>query len=745
MTGVGPVVADVEALVAGEHADPHRVLGAHFASEDGADGVIVRAFHPDAIEVEYVPPRGPRRAMSPLGGGLFSVFLAGRKRLPRYRLRFEFDNGGEWERDDPYRFERGIDEEDLDLFTAGGHLRLWEVLGSRPCKHGGAVGTRFSVWAPNARAVRVVGDFCAWDGRLLPMRRLGESGVWELFLPDVAPGARYKYEILTAEGQLRIKSDPFARSMEPPPDAASCVVATDRFSWGDRAWMRKRAGRDQRSEPVSIYEVHLGSWARSSSEPGEILGYRQIAPRLIEHAQRFGFTHLELMPVAEHAFYGSWGYQVTGYYAPTSRYGTAQDLADFVDQCHRAGIGVLLDWVPAHFPKDDFALRRFDGTPLFEVADARMAEHPDWGTLMFDVGRPQVRNFLVGNALYWLREFHFDGLRVDAVSWLLFLDYGRRKDEWTPNRDGGAEHLDGIAMLRELNELVAKEVPGAITVAEESAAWPGVTAPVAEGGLGFTFKWNMGWMNDTLDYFSVDPKHRNQHQRALTFAMEYEASEHFVNPLSHDEVVHLKKSLLAKMPRDTWQKFANLRLLLAYQFTRPGKKLLFMGTELAPENEWNHDEELDWSLWDDPQRRRFATFMEDLGALYRATPSLWRGDPDREGFAWIDASDHDNSVISFARFDGDDHTVVVVNLTPVPHEGYRIGVPASGRYVERLSTDDEKYGGSAYATRPEVETEDEEFVGWHQSVLLDLPPLGAIVLSPERVTSVQEPPKGAVP
>ena len=745
MTPLRPRDDESTALMAGELVDPHAVLGPHLVDGDGAAGVVIRAFHPDAAEVDYLPARGQPRAMTALGEGLFAVFLEGRKRPPRYRLRFRFDNGGEWERDDPYRFAGSISDDDLAAFADGEHPRLWEMLGAVVRRQGDIDGTRFAVWAPNARAVRVIGDFCAWDGRLLPMRLLGDSGVWELFVPGVGAGARYKFEILTAERQLRVKSDPFGRAMEAPPDAASCVVSGERFAWRDRSWMRRRAGSDLRAAPLSIYEVHLGSWARSSEDPDQFLGYRELAPRLIEHAKRFGFTHLELMPLAEHAFYGSWGYQVTGYYAPTARYGTAADLADFVDQCHAAGVGVLLDWVPVHFPKDDFALRRFDGPALFEVDDPRMGEHPDWGTLLFDVGRPQVRNFLVSNALYWLREFHFDGLRVDAVSWLLRLDYGRGDGEWTPNRDGGAEHLDGIAMLRQLNERVSADVPGAITVAEESASWPGVTDPVEDGGLGFTFKWNMGWMNDTLGYFSVDPKHRRDHQRALTFAMEYEATEHFVNPLSHDEVVHLKKSLLGKMPRDTGQKFANLRLLLAYQFTRPGKKLLFMGTELAPAEEWNHDEGLDWSLSEDPQRRQFAAFMEDLGAFYLSTPSLWRGDPDRAGFAWVDASDHENSVMSFVRFDGEDHIVAVFNLSTTPHAGYRIGVPGRGQYVEQLSTDDPRYGGSAGVTRRVLESEEEGFVGWEQSVVMDLPPLAAVVLAPDGLKSVQAPPAGAVP
>ena len=626
MTGDGELVdhAAGAALRAGEHAEPHRVLGPH--PVEGAAGVIVRVFHPDAEAAEYVPARGASQAMTSLGGGLFAILLPPRKRPPKYRVRFEFADGATWERDDPYRFGSDLDEEDLSELGRGVHRQLYEVLGAHQRVRGGTAGTRFTVWAPNARAVRVVGDFCAWDGRLLPMRRLGDSGVWELFVPEVGAGALYKFEILTIEGQLRLKSDPMGRALELPPQSASRVVDKQRYAWGDRAWLRRRSRRDHRGQPMSIYEVHLGSWGRAADQPDALPSYRQLAPRLIDHAVRFGFTHLELLPIAEHAFYGSWGYQVTGFYAPTSRYGSAEDLKWFVDECHRAGVGVLLDWVPVHFPKDDFALRRFDGPPLYEVGDELTGEHPDWGTLMFDVGRPEVRNFLLANALYWLREFHFDGLRVDAVSWLLYLDYGRADGQWKPNVKGGREHLDGVAFLRELNELVAAEVPGAITIAEESASWSGVTSPAVEGGLGFTFKWNMGWMNDTLAYFGVDPGERSAHQDLLTFAMSYEASECFVNPLSHDEVVHLKKSLLAKMPRDTWQKFANLRALLGYQFTRPGKKLLFMGTELAPENEWNHDQGLDWSLWSDPGPPPSGDVLgRARGAVSQApVPVAWR-------------------------------------------------------------------------------------------------------------------------
>jgi 1,4-alpha-glucan branching enzyme len=741
--GGAPPADLAAALRAGELATPHDFLGPH-AVHAPEPGVIVRCWHPDAVGATWLPAHAAPRRMHVEAPGLFSVFLAGRRRAPRYEVSFAFANGEAWTHGDPYRFAPTVAAPDLDLFAAGEHLRLWRVLGAHPCRHGGVAGTRFAVWAPHARAVRLVGDFCAWDGRLFPMRVLGTSGVWELFVPGLGPGALYKFEILTRERQLRLKSDPFGNEMQPAPHAASRISPPSQHRFGDRKWMARRRRADPTRAPLAIYEVHLGSWREDPQDRERCLSYRELAPQLIAHAKRFGFTHLELLPIAEHAFYASWGYQITGYYAPTWRYGTPDDLRWFVDECHREGLGVILDWVPAHFPKDDFALRRFDGPPLFEVEDPQQAEHPDWGTLMFDFGRPQVCDFLIANALYWLREYHVDGLRVDAVSWLLYLDYGRREGEWKPNREGGREHLDGIAMLRRLHRVLREEAPGAITIAEEATAWPGVTAPIDSGGLGFTFKWNMGWMNDTLAYFALDPIMRKGSHDKLTFAMHYESRERFVNPLSHDEVVHLKRSLLGKMPGDAPQKLANLRVLLAYQWTRPGKKLLFMGAELASDREWDHDGALPWHLWDDPGHRGVATLLEDLGALYASHSCLWRRDPDRESFAWIDGSDADRSVISYARRDGVRHLVVVLNLTPVPRPGYRIGVPGAGRYTALLSTDAARYGGTGQPT-PDLHTEDVECWGWTRSVRVDLPPLAALVLAPVAVRKVQEPPPGAIP
>ena len=723
---------DLARLLGGRHGSPHSVLGAHPATVGRSEGVLVRARQPDAEMAEVVLDDGRAIPLAREADTLFSAFIAGATLPMRYRLRFAFPDGAVWERDDPYRFLPTLGDVDLHLFNEGTHRKLWEKLGAHARTMDGVSGVSFAVWAPNAQRVSVVGDFCGWDGRIYQMRMLGSSGVWEIFIPEITPGALYKYEIVTREGMLRVKSDPFAFKMEQYPGTASIVEPEPTYPWSDAEWMERRRGTDLAREPVLIYEVHLGSWARVPEEGNRPLTYREIAPRLAEHVKHLGFTHVELLPIMEHPFYGSWGYQVSGYFAPTSRYGTPDDFRFLVDTLHQHGIGVLLDWVPAHFPKDDYALRRFDGTALYEHEDPRLGEHPDWGTLIFNYGRNEVRNFLVSNALFWLDEYHIDGLRVDAVASMLYLDYSRRAGEWLRNRHGGRENLEAIDFLRQFNETVHIEHPGAITVAEESTAWPGVTKPANEGGLGFTFKWNMGWMHDTLTYFAKDPLYRRFHQDQLSFAMLYEYSERFIMPLSHDEVVHLKGSLLNKMPGDDWQKLANLRLLLAYMVTRPGKKLLFMGTELAPWSEWNHDTSLDWHLiGDDPRRAQFQAFLARLASVYRAHSPFWREDASWEGFQWIDVSDRENSVMSFVRRDGDRHAVVVLNLTPVPRENYRIGVPSSGRYVKLLSSDDAGWGGSGHAEIGHVEADAAPFHGFPQSIALTLPPLGAIVFVPE--------------
>jgi len=721
---------EIGRLLAGDHDDPHRILGAHRSTSTGAAGVILRAMHPDAVRAEALLADGKRVELERLAGGLFGAFIAGASLPLRYRLRFHFGGGATWERGDPYRFLPTVGEIDLHLFNEGTHRELWNVLGAHPREIDGERGVSFAVWAPNARSAAVVGQHEQWDGRLLPMRRLGSSGVFELFVPDVAPGTMYKYQLRTREGIARIKTDPFAFGMEAPPETASCVVDLTRYAWKDGEWMTERPTRDSTKLPMLIYELHLGSWARIPENDNRPLTYRELAPRVVEHCQRLGFSHVELMPVMEHPFTGSWGYQVSGYFAPTRRYGSPDDFKYFVDVLHRAGIGVILDWVPAHFPKDDFALRRFDGTALYEHDDPRLGEHPDWGTLIFNYSRTEVRNFLIANALFWLREYHCDGLRVDAVASMLYLDYSRKPGEWLRNRQGGRENLDAIDFLRAMNEAVRIDAPGCYTIAEESTSWPGVTKSPREGGLGFTYKWNMGWMHDTLAYFAQDPLYRSYHQDQLTFAMVYEYSERFIMPLSHDEVVHLKKSLLEKMPGDSWRKLANLRLMLAYMYTRPGKKLLFMGTEIAPYAEWDHDVSLDWHLADEPSHGAFLRFVQELGALYESHAAFWRDDFEPQGFSWIDIADKMNSVLSYVRRAGESHAIVVLNMTPEPRANYRLGVPSEGEYDVLISSDSVRFGGSGYGQEGVLHTDPSSFHGYPQSLSLNLPPLGALVLAP---------------
>jgi 1,4-alpha-glucan branching enzyme len=736
MEPLAPPPADADQLgrlLHGDFSDPHSILGAHPATLGTARGVVVRTMIPGAERVECVLDDGSVLPLVREAQGLtdlYGVFLPGATLPLHYRLRVHYPDGAVWERADAYRFMPTLGDVDLHLFNEGTHHEIWKKLGAHLRTIDGVEGCSFAVWAPNARRVSVVGDFCSWDGRVFPMRIMGSSGVWEIFVPHVTGDALYMFEILTREGAIRVKTDPFAAKMQQAPATASIVQRENAYEWNDDSWMAARQQRDLVREPMSIYEVHLGSWARVPEQGNRVLSYREIAPYLADHVTRLGFTHVELMPVMEHPFYGSWGYQVSGYFAPTSRYGTPDDFRFFVDTMHRNGIGVILDWVPAHFPKDDYALRRFDGTALFEHEDPRLAEHPDWGTLIFNYGRPEVRNFLVGNALYWLNEFHADGLRVDAVASMLYLDYSRKAGEWLRNEHGGRENLHAIAFLKQFNEAVRIDAPGCITIAEESTAWPGVTTPVGMDGLGFTFKWNMGWMHDTLAYFALDPIHRRFHHDQLTFAMLYEYSERFIMPLSHDEVVHLKGSLLAKLPGDEWQRLANLRVLLAYMFTRPGKKLLFMGTELAPWTEWNHDTSLDWHLREQPNRAAFGRFVSRLAAVYKAGPAFWREDQSWEGFTWIDVADRENSVVAYSRQSGDSSAVVILNLTPLPRERYRVGVPVKGRYERVLSSDDTEWGGSGFGYVDGVDSEDSPFHGYPQSIELTLPPLSALVLAP---------------
>jgi 1,4-alpha-glucan branching enzyme len=715
------------AILEGRHPDPHQLLGAHEYESGGRPATIVRVFQPGAADC-YVVRDGIATAMKDEGDGFFTLVLPGVSLPLHYTLRFLSHDGRSWERGDAYRHVPTVGEMDLHLFNEGTHRELWTMLGAHLRTIDGDEGTSFVVWAPNAERASVVGDWCNWDGRQFPMRRMQGSGLWELFIPGVAANALYKFELRTREGHLRLKSDPMGFKMQSAPDTASIVVREGTYHWRDDAWMAARRTRDQVRGPVHIYEVHLGAWARIPEEGGRSMTYREIAPRLVEHVRQMGFTHVELLPVMEHPFYGSWGYQVTGYFAPSSRYGTADELRYLIDALHQADIGVLLDWVPAHFPKDDNALRRFDGTALYEHEDPRLGEHPDWGTLIFNYGRSEVRNFLVANALYWLNEFHADGLRVDAVASMLYLDYSRESGQWVPNKYGGRENLGAIDFLREMNAIVHRDAPGCITIAEDSTAWPGVTRTINEGGLGFTFKWNMGWMHDTLAYFEKDPIYRRYHQDLLTFAMIYEHTENFIMPLSHDEMVHLKGSLYQKMPGDHWQKLANMRALFAYMLTRPGKSLLFMGSEMAVPGEWNHDVSLDWHLAQEPDRGAFMAFVQRLGHMYREHSAFWQLDCEPRGFEWIDASDKDHSVLSFVRRSGNEHAIVVLNLQPTVHPSYRIGVPDWGEYTCVLNSDAREWGGSGYGEIASVHTDDIPYHGRRHSVNLALPPLAALVL-----------------
>src|SRR4051794_20528140 len=711
------LAAEVEAIVKGEHGNPHDFLGHH--------GGIVRVWRPGAASVRVAKTKAERIH----DAGLFEARVP--DTVTDYEVEVTYPDGMAITIDDPYRHWPTLGELDVYLIGEGRHEKLWEVLGAHHRTHEGSLGTAFAVWAPGARAVRVVGDFNLWDGRVHPMRTMGSSGVWELFVPGVEPGARYKYEIIGVDNRMRLKADPMAQQAEIPPGTAS-IVTESQHEWRDEAWMTRRASIDAINQRMSTYELHLGSWRHNVEAGDRPLTYLELAEQLPDYVADLGFTHVELMPVAEHPFGGSWGYQVSSYYAPTSRFGTPDEFRVLVDAFHQRGIGVIVDWVPAHFPKDEWALARFDGSALYEHADPRQGEHPDWGTLVFNFGRHEVRNFLLANALYWIEEFHIDGLRVDAVASMLYLDYSRKEGEWVPNEFGGRENLEAIHFLQEVNTVVYGRCPGVLTIAEESTAFPGVSRPVHLGGLGFAHKWNMGWMHDTLKYFEHDPVYRRYHHHDLTFGMVYAWSENFVLPLSHDEVVHLNGSLLHKMPGDRWQKFANLRALYAWMWAHPGKQLLFMGGEFGQESEWSESRSLDWHLLDDSLHRGVQSLMRSLNAVESREPALYAADFTSDGFAWIDANDSDQSVYSFLRFDphGSGRPVAcVANLTPVPRHGYRLGLPVAGRWVELLNSDAAEFGGGGIGS-PEVWTDEVAWHGHDQSVALTVPPLGVVWLAP---------------
>ncbi len=734
----------IEALLSATHGDPFSALGIHTC---GADRVL-RVFRPDAesvrlISIEQAEPApqvpGPTALCRTHPGGLFELLLRDSPDQLVYRLEFTLRCGTVLTSADPYSFERLLSEFDAHLFCEGQHWNLYERLGAHLRTVDGVSGCTFHVWAPNARRVSVVGDFNNWDGRLHPMRKLLECGVWELFIPGLTEGAHYKFEVLNSHNQVILKSDPFAFFSQNNLQTASLVFDLHRFQWTDEAWMEERRKKQWHREPVSIYEVHLGSWRRKPEEGNRPLTYRELAAELIPYAKEMGYTHLELLPIAEHPFEGSWGYQVTGYFAPTSRHGNPDDFRFFVDAAHKAGIGIILDWVPGHFPKDIHGLSEFDGTRLYEHSDPKQREHCDWGTLIFNFGRNEVRNFLIANALFWLDQYHIDGLRVDAVASMLYLDYSRKAGEWVPNMYGGRENLEAIYFLQRFNEVCYGRFPGIMTIAEESTAWPGVSRQAHLGGLGFGFKWNMGWMHDFLHYMSREPVHRRFHQGEITFSLLYAYHEHFVLVFSHDEVVHGKGSLINKMPGDEWQKFANLRLLYSWMYAHPGRKLLFMGGEFGQWAEWNHNQSLDWHLLGAPLHDGLRRLVQHLNWLYTHEPALYEVEDSSEGFEWIDFHDSDASVVSFLRKGASgEFLVVLVNATPVPRCDYRVGVPQPGFYKEILNSDAQTYGGSNMGNAGGVWSHQHGWQGRPHSLVLQLPPLAVVILK-------MEPPQPAVP
>ena len=713
-------------LINGQCHDPFSVLGRHPADEEGMVEIVVFAPHVETLAIGEA-----KEPMQRIEGSDFFVWRGMDEEMPQhYRLHAVDKTGHSFEFHDPYSFGVLIPEFDLHLFSKGHHWHIYRHLGAHPVTIDGIDGVMFATWAPNAQRVSVIGDFNQWDGLRNPMRNRGASGVWEIFIPELEPGIVYKFELRNGEtGEVLTKFDPYAQQAELRPKTASVVPAPTSHEWRDGRWVESRAKWDWMHAPISIYEVHLGSW--QLDEQGNFLNYRELARRLVDYLKPLGYTHIELLPITEHPLDASWGYQVTGYYAPTSRFGTPDDLRFFVDYLHQHEIGVILDWVPAHFPKDDWALARFDGTPLYEHADPRLGEHKDWGTKIFNFGRNEVKNFLISSAIYWIEEFHIDGIRMDAVASMLYLDYSREPGEWVPNRYGGNENLEAIEFIKHLNSVIGEEFPGVVMIAEESTSWPQVSRPVYLGGLGFSMKWNMGWMHDTLTYMSKDPVHRHYHHNNLTFGMLYSFTENFVLPFSHDEVVHGKGSMIAKMPGDRWQQFANLRLLYTYQYCYPGKKLLFMGSELALYEEWSETRPIEWSYLEHREHAGVHKLLSDLNRLYREMPALHGDDFYSEGFSWIDCNDAAQSVISFQRRYGADFVIVVLNFTPVVRQNYRIGVPAPGRYHEVFNSDSTYYGGSNTGNFDYLVSEPNPWMNLPHSLNMTLPPLGGLILKLE--------------
>ena len=726
-----PAAVDLDALIRAEHRDPFSILGPH---GDGGSGQYVRAYLPAALSVRLLA-RDDGRELGEMEMSEVPGFFVGHLEHPQpYLLKINWA-GGEQITEDPYSFGPLLGEMDLYLFAEGNHRDLSSCLGAQVTSVDGVDGVRFAVWAPNARRVSVVGSFNSWDGRRHPMRMRHPTGVWEIFVPRLQPGEVYKYEILGAHGILPLKSDPMALSTTLPPDTASKIAAPLQFEWNDQEWLQSRAGRHEVNAPLSIYELHAGSWQMEQVDDNKWRQYnwRELADRLIPYVKELGFTHIELMPIMEHPFGGSWGYQLLAQFAPTARYGSPEDFAFFVDACHRAEIGVILDWVPAHFPTDTHGLAQFDGTCLYEYADPKEGFHQDWNTLIYNLGRTEVHGFMLASALHWLKHYHIDGLRVDAVASMLYRDYSRNAGEWVTNRYGGRENLEAIDFLRHLNDVVALEAPGTMVIAEESTAWPGVSEPTQQGGLGFNYKWNMGWMHDSLQYMEEDPINRGHHHGKLSFSLVYAWSERFVLPISHDEVVHGKHSLIDKMPGDRWQKFANLRAYLSFMWTHPGKKLLFMGCEFGQWREWNHDRELDWYLMQYAEHVGVKNLVGDLNRLYREEKALHERDADPAGFKWLVGDDSANSVFAYLRWSKDGEPLLVVaNMTPVPRLDYRLGAPMRGAWTELLNSDAETYAGSNFGNGGEVMTEAEQAHGMEDSLVLNLPPLAVLILKPKK-------------
>ncbi|NLK21477.1 MAG: 1,4-alpha-glucan branching protein GlgB [Epulopiscium sp.] len=720
-------------IINSEHRNPHNILGIHEVVIDGKKVTVIRAFVPQAYKIEIINGKSldtKHNMIKVHEDGFFEATIDTKADKFKYKLHITDYEGNSWISYDPYSFEPILSDLDKYLFGQGTHYKIYEKLGAHPMEINGVSGTLFALWAPNAKRVSVIGDFNGWDGRRHPMRCLENSGIWELFIPGVIHGDIYKYEIKTREDYVIKKTDPYGNYAEIRPNTASIVYDINNFTWNDKAWMDKRRKTNPLNQPISIYEVHLGSWMRVIEEGNRYLTYRELAHKLVDYVKEMGYTHIELMPVAEHPFDGSWGYQVTGYYAPTSRFGTPEDFMYFVDYCHINGIGVLLDWVPAHFPKDAHGLAKFDGTALYEHSDPKQGEHPDWGTLIFNFGRYEVKLFLIANALFWLEKYHIDGLRVDAVASMLYLDYGKTDGNWIPNQFGGRENLEAVEFFKHLNSIIYKDYPGIMMIAEESTAWANVSRPTDIGGLGFGLKWNMGWMNDFLRYVSKDPIHRKHHHNDLTFGLIYAYTENFILVLSHDEVVHGKGSMINKMPGDYWQKFANLRVSYGFMYGHPGKKLLFMGGEFAQFEEWSEDKSLDWHLLQFDKHKEMQEYIKDLNNLYNKESAFWEYDFSSDGFEWINGFDANASMVSFIRKGKNtkDTLVFVCNFTPVPHYKHRIGVPQKGKYKEIFNSDFSKYGGSNVLNKENMVSDVREWDGREHSIELRVPPLGMTIL-----------------